>query len=211
VGDTGPLTVALTVAVCEAAEELAKASPGGRLPVPGVVLLDEAANVVRWNTLPDLFSHYGSRGVLLSVFLQSWSQGVDVWGASGMRKMWSAANVKVLGSGVSEVEFLSDVSQLVGHYRPLDVSRSTGSSGASSSRSLATERVLEVADLAELPRGRVVVLAAGAPATLARTVPWWEGPRAAAVRASVAAHDPSTGQTCPVEPDVPAPGAGWSS
>ena len=38
--------------------------------------------------------------------LQSWSQGVDVWGESGMKKLWSAANIKVYGGGVSETAFL---------------------------------------------------------------------------------------------------------
>jgi hypothetical protein len=48
--------------------------------------------------------------------LQSWSQGVEVWGRDGMRKLWSAANIKFYGGGVSEVEFLSELSQLVGDF-----------------------------------------------------------------------------------------------
>jgi hypothetical protein len=40
-------------------------------------LLDEAANVCRWRDLPNLYSHYGSRGIVLMTILQSWSQGVD--------------------------------------------------------------------------------------------------------------------------------------
>ncbi|MDQ0819425.1 hypothetical protein QFZ79_001720 [Arthrobacter sp. V4I6] len=35
--------------------------------------------------------------------LQSWSQGVEVWSLEGMRKLWSASNVKIYGGGVSEV------------------------------------------------------------------------------------------------------------
>ena len=62
-------------------------------------VLDEAANVCRWKELPNLYSHYGSRGIVLMTILQSWSQGVDVWGQSGMRKLWSAANVAVYGGG----------------------------------------------------------------------------------------------------------------
>lgn len=49
---------ALTVAVTEAAEQLAKASPGGRLRVPMVAVLDETANVCRWRELPNLYSHF---------------------------------------------------------------------------------------------------------------------------------------------------------
>jgi hypothetical protein len=32
--------------------------------------------------------------------LQSWSQGVEVWGRDGMLKLWSAANVLTYGGGV---------------------------------------------------------------------------------------------------------------
>ena len=46
-GTAGPLVTALTVAIVEAAEELAAASPGGRLGTPLLGVLDEAANVCR--------------------------------------------------------------------------------------------------------------------------------------------------------------------
>jgi len=57
------------------------------------------------------------------------------------------------------------------------------------------ERVLDVADLQALPKGRAVVFASGAPATLVRTLPWMAGPHAAAVRASIAKHDPAADVT----------------
>ncbi|MHA7155368.1 type IV secretory system conjugative DNA transfer family protein [Arthrobacter sp. TMN-50] len=46
-GTAGPLVTALTVATVEAAEAYAVVSPGGRLAVPLVGVLDEAANVCR--------------------------------------------------------------------------------------------------------------------------------------------------------------------
>lgn len=190
-GSAGPIVTALTVAICEAAEEHAKRSPGGRLPVPMVAVLDEAANVCRWRELPNLQSHYGSRGICLMTILQSWSQGVEVWGRDGMRKLWSAANIKVYGGGVSEVEFLSELSQLIGDFDLSTTSVSHGRGGRSTNRAVRRERVLDVADLQALPKGRAVVFASGAPATLVRTLPWMAGPHAAAVRASIAKHDPA--------------------
>ncbi|MFC5382137.1 type IV secretory system conjugative DNA transfer family protein [Aquipuribacter nitratireducens] len=190
-GSAGPLVAALTVAVTEAAEQLAIGSAGGRLPVPLVAVLDEAANVCRWRELPNLYSHYGSRGIVMMTILQSWSQGVEVWGRDGMRKLWSAANVKVYGGGVSEVEFLSELSQLIGDYDVRSVSTSTGRSGRSTSRSVRRERVLDVSDLGSLPRGRALLLASGVAPTLIKTAPWMTGPHAKAVLASIAAHDPS--------------------
>jgi type IV secretory pathway TraG/TraD family ATPase VirD4 len=194
-GSAGPLVTALTVAVTEAAEELAKRSAGGRLAVPMVAVLDEAANVCRWRELPNLYSHYGSRGICVMTILQSWSQGVEVWGRDGMRKLWSAANVKVYGGGVSEVEFLSELSQLIGDFDLDSVSVSHGRGGRSTNHSTRRERVLDVADLAALPKGRAIVLASGAPATLVRTLPWMTGPHADAVTASIRANDPVSDAT----------------
>lgn len=194
-GSAGPLVTALTVAICEAAEERAKVSPGGRLPVPLVVVLDEAANVCRWRELPNLYSHYGSRGICMMTILQSWSQGVEVWGRDGMRKLWSAANVKMYGGGVSEVEFLTELSQLIGDFDLNTTAVSHGRGGRSTNRAVRRERVLDVADLQAMPKGRAVVFASGAPATLVRTLPWMAGPHAAAVRASIAKHDPAADTT----------------
>lgn len=194
-GTAGPLVTALTVAVVEAAEELAATSPGGRLRTPLLGVLDEAANVCRWRELPNLYSHYGSRGIVLMTILQSWSQGVEVWGESGMKKLWSAANIKVYGGGVSEAAFLEDLSRIIGDYDRLSSSTSYGRGQRTVSQQLHRERILDVADLAALPKGRAVVLASGSRPTLIRTQPWMTGPHAAQVRASIAAHDPQAERT----------------
>ncbi len=188
----GPLVTALTMAVCEAAEDIARRHRGGRLPVPMVAVLDEAANVCRWRKLPDLYSHYGSRGICLMTILQSWSQGVEVWGREGMSKLWSAATVKVYGGGVSEVEFLENVSKLIGDFDLHSCNVSFGGrQGRSTSRSTRREKILDVAELGALPTGRIVVMASGARPTLARPTPYWQQPYAAAITASQEAHDPS--------------------
>ena len=194
-GSAGPLVTALTVAVCEAAEDLAKRSPGGRLPVPMVAVLDEAANVCRWRDLPNLYSHYGSRGIVMMTILQSWSQGVEVWGREGMRKLWSAATIKVYGGGVDEREFLSNLSELIGDVDLEQTTTSHGKGGRSTSRSTRRERILDVADLGALPKGRAIVFASGARPTLARTLPWMDSPHAEAVKASIRAHDPAADHT----------------
>ncbi|MBO0811661.1 MAG: type IV secretory system conjugative DNA transfer family protein [Microlunatus sp.] len=194
-GTAGPLVTALTVAVVEAAEELAAGSPRGRLPAPMIGVLDEAANVCRWKDLPDLYSHYGSRGIVLMTILQSWSQGVDVWGESGMKKLWSAANIKIYGGGVSEAQFLDDLSKLVGDYDRLASSTSSTRGQKTVSQQLQRERILDVADLAAMPKGRALVLASGARPTLIKTIPWMSRPDADQVRASIAHHDPRSRRT----------------
>jgi type IV secretory pathway TraG/TraD family ATPase VirD4 len=189
-GTAGPLVTALTVAVVDAAEEIAATLPGGRLATPLLGVLDEVANVCKWAELPAMYSHYGSRGILLMAILQSWSQGVEVWGQEGMRKLWSASNIKVYGGGVSETAFLQELSQLIGDYDREAVSASISRDGRSTSHQLTSQAAMDVADLGAIPRGRAVVVASGAPPTLIETVPWMQGPHADAIRASIADHEP---------------------
>lgn len=189
-GTAAGVVTALTAAVIEAATDYATEQPSGRLSTPMVAVLDEAANVCRWAELPSLYSHFGSRGIVLRTILQSWSQGVDVWGQSGMRKLWSAANVKTYGGGVAETDFLRDLSEIIGDYDRVHASVSHSRGQRSLSRDVRSERILDVADLAALPKGRAVVIASGSKPTLVHTVPWMQGPHAAAVQASIDEFDP---------------------
>lgn len=194
-GTAGPLVTALTVAVTEAAEDYAMGCRAGRPPTPMVAVLDEAANVCRWRELPNQYSHYGSRGICVMTILQSWSQGVEVWGREGMRKLWSAANVRVYGGGVAEPDFLGELSQLIGEYDRSTWSTSTAAgAGRSTSHQTQRHRILDVSQLAALPRGRIVVFPSGTKPVLAKPLPWMDGPYAAAVKASIAAHDPGQHQ-----------------
>ncbi len=183
-GSAGALVTALTVAVTQAAEREATTHPGGRLPTPLTGVLDEAANVCRWKDLPQLYSHYGSRGILLSTYVQSPSQGVQLWGEQGWKTLRDSANVLVYAGGVKDRDFLTDLSDLIGTWeRPTD-SVSHGQSGRSTSRSTRREPVLDPAALAALPLGRAVVLVSGTPATLIRTIPYQDGPHAPAITAA---------------------------
>ncbi|GGM81961.1 hypothetical protein GCM10012275_60700 [Longimycelium tulufanense] len=190
-GAAAPLVSALADHVCTAAVTHAATMPLGRLDPPMVVQLDEAANICRWRELPNLYSHFGSRGVVVSTILQSWSQGVEVWGEGGMRKLWSAANVRTYGGGVAETAFLRELSELAGDH-DRQVYSTTYDSGGRRSRSAnsRTERILTVDLLAAMPAGRALVIASGAPACLVRTIPWMDGPHAEAIRTSLATYDP---------------------
>ena len=130
--------------------------------------------------------------------LQSWSQGVDVWTEAGMNKLWSAANMKIYGGGVSEKPFLESLSALLGSYdrKTGSVSISQGKGrGRSVSQQLTRESILDVSELGALPKGRAVVLASGSRPTLIRTEPWMVGPHAEQVKASIRAHDPQAETT----------------
>lgn len=166
-GSARAITAALVMAVMTEAGKTAARQPGSRLKTPLTAVLDEAANVVRWRELPDVYSHYGSRGIAVSTFFQSYSQGVEAYGEKGMSKLWGAANIRVAGSGLSEDKFLPFLAQLVGERDVLKRSSSTsGRNGRSVSSSMQRERILDVADLAALPRGRAILTSSGMPAGL---------------------------------------------
>lgn len=194
-GSAGTVVTALTVAVLEATKEYGKTQYLGRLPVPMLVMLDEAANVCRWDNLPKEYSHFGSRGIVLNTILQSWSQGVGVWGETGMKAMWSAATIKVYLGGVEEDGIIESMSKLIGDYDKEQRSVNQSRSGRSVTYSHQRARILEPSDLSALARGRAIIFASGARPTLARTVPWMRGPRAQEVKDSILAHDPNASVT----------------
>ncbi|MCH8559584.1 TraG/TraD/VirD4 family protein [Nesterenkonia sp. DZ6] len=136
------------MAMLSAAEKRAGRAPGGRLSPPVMAVLDEAANVVRWRELPELYSHYGSRGIVVSTFFQSFVRGVEAFGKEGMRKLWSSANIRVVGSVLSEDEFLLFLSQFVGERDVVKRQTSSQQRGRSTSTSIQRERILDVANLA---------------------------------------------------------------
>jgi type IV secretory pathway TraG/TraD family ATPase VirD4 len=200
-GSAGALVTALTVAVCEAAEALAVRSPHGRLGTPLTAVLDEAANVCRWRQLPQLYSHYGSRGIALLTFLQAPEQAEEVWGATGAGLLWSAANHRVYAGGVANERWLSGLSQLIGTYDAPTRTVGRGPGGTTTTHTTRREPILSVAELADLRRGRAVLLSSGVPATLIRSTPWWTGPHAGTLNA-----DPTP--TAPIaDPDTAATGA----
>ncbi|WP_404593116.1 type IV secretory system conjugative DNA transfer family protein [Paenarthrobacter histidinolovorans] len=192
-GSAAALTTALTVAVADAGENYAMTQRFRRLPVPMVFALDEIANVCPWKELPDKYSHYGSKGLLPMAWLQSYSQGEELWGEKGMRKIYSATTVKIIGSGLDEERYLREVSTIIGEYRYNTVNTSTSDRGQSVSVSPegGKEPIFTASELSEMPIGRAVVKRAGAPTCLIKTVRWIEGPHADAVWLSLNIHDPS--------------------
>jgi type IV secretory pathway TraG/TraD family ATPase VirD4 len=203
-GSPAPLVAALTDAVLRAGEAKARESRGRRLDPPLLSVLDEAANICRLRQLPALYSFYGSMGLPIITILQSYAQGVDVWGREGMRKLWSAANVRTYGGGVADPDFLEELSKLIGEHEVTVRStshRAGGWTAESVSRSTRRERILDVAALHALPRGRMVVYSSGARPVLARTAPWQAGPYAEQIRASIQQFDPDRKADWTLVPD----------
>ncbi|MGW5200804.1 type IV secretory system conjugative DNA transfer family protein [Streptomyces spiralis] len=151
---------------------------GGRLDAPLLAILDEAANVCKIADLPDLYSHLGSRGVIPITILQSYRQGVRVWGEAGMDALWSAATIKLVGSGIDDADFADKLSRLVGDHDVRTVSVSTSESGKSTSVSMRQERVLPADTIRALPKGSALLLATGIRPALLDLKPWYREPDA---------------------------------
>lgn len=144
-----------------------------RLPVPLCCVLDEAANICRWPELADVYSYFGSAGIPIMTIWQNPDQGKVAFGETSFGSLFNNANVMVYLGGIKDTRFLGDISQLVGDR---DVVRSNlsidGSGRRSVSKSIQRETILNIADLAEWPVGRALVLASQSRAQIVRTMPW---------------------------------------
>ncbi len=176
-GSARALVTALTVSVCTAAEAKAAATAGRRLSTPLVVVLDEAANVCRWPDLPKLYSHYGSRGILVVTILQSYPQGEGVWGKAGMETLKEASNWVIYAGGNKPGPFLNMISDALGDYYYTTPGSPGSANSAAGPRQEHKDRVLDVGELASMPRGRCVVLSSGNSPLLLRTLPWMQNPK----------------------------------
>ncbi|RZS91595.1 TraM-binding TraD/TraG-like protein [Motilibacter rhizosphaerae] len=137
--------------------------------------------------LPQLYSHFGSRGIVPITILQSYPQGVGVWGESGMKALFGAATIKVIGSGTDDPSFAEDISRLVGDADVDMVSVSSGADGKRSrSRSVQQRRILSAAEIRALPKGRVIVLSTGSKPALLHSAPWYTGTRKDEIAAALA-------------------------
>ncbi|MFE0522072.1 type IV secretory system conjugative DNA transfer family protein [Streptomyces sp. NPDC058954] len=161
---------------------------GGRLDPPLTAVLDEAANVCRISDLPDLYSHFGSRGINVVTLLQSYRQGARVWGEVGMDALWSAATVKLLGAGLDDADFVQKISTLVGQHDVKTPSLSRSKDGTQRSYSYRQESILPPDKIRALPKGTALLLATGIRPALIRLRPWYKEPGADAISAQAKAE-----------------------
>lgn len=206
IGSLGPLVAALTIAVTEAAQEYAKTCSGGRMPVPGCILLDEAANVARIRSLPDWYSYFASLGLFILTILQSEAQGRSAWGENGMDKMLGASTHRIYGRGIDDEKLLRRLSLLIGPHK---VKQYTGGNSSPSGLlgkgnasknvgwSWHTEPIMEPAAIHALPEWRALVSVAGDRPVYTRLIPFWERSpdMKAAVAESIELHGPRENMT----------------
>ncbi|MFD0856322.1 TraG/TraD/VirD4 family protein, partial [Actinomadura adrarensis] len=159
------------------------------LDPPLVVALDEAANICRIADLPQLYSHLGSRGIVPVTILQSYEQGVTVWGEPGMAALWGAATRKLIGAGIDSPRLVRDLSTLVGQHDVPVRSLTYGDGRTTEQISLRRQEILEASAIRALPPGTALLLATGTKPALIRLRPWYHGPYADRINEAIQAAD----------------------
>ncbi|MFF0532899.1 type IV secretory system conjugative DNA transfer family protein [Nocardia amikacinitolerans] len=183
-----PLTSALVGQILEAALDTARTRPDGRLKVPLLGVLDEAANCARIAELPSYYTYAGGSGVILMTILQVVEQGEDLWGANGLKTM-RAQSIEVYGGGIAAIDYLEHWSAMTGPHDVADRSRSHGAQGIQRSLSWRAEPILDVALLAALPKDRALVRLPGHGPVVVRKIWWQDTEYAPLIRQSLARFD----------------------
>ncbi|MFG2821704.1 type IV secretory system conjugative DNA transfer family protein [Kitasatospora sp. NPDC048365] len=187
-GAASAVVAAIADAVFTAAAETGERH-GGRLPEPMRAILDEAANICKIADLPDLYSHLGSRGITPYTILQSYRQGVQAWGEVGMDALWGAATKKIVGVGLDDPRFVSDIATLIGNHDITRGSHSKSRDGGSYSVSEHREQILEPAQIRAMRRGTGLLLATGMPVAQIALRPWYEEPTMTHIGPEMAAEE----------------------
>lgn len=177
-GGASGILAALTDACLDAGVRLAEASRGGRMDPPMLAMLDEAANICRIEDLPNKYSIFGGFGINVLTVLQSYDQGVDAWGQEGMKKLWGASTIKLLGAGMDDYRFLDELSHLVGMRAIVEQSLTTSRGGTSHTRSRRRERIIDAAEIRELDKKQALLLATATRPALVDLQAWYERPDA---------------------------------
>ncbi|WP_433206704.1 type IV secretory system conjugative DNA transfer family protein [Nocardia sp. CA-107356] len=199
-----PLTAALVGQLLESALTVARARPDGRLAVPMLAVLDEAANCCPIAALPDYYTYAGGHGVVLLTFLQVLEQGKDLWGENGLRII-RAQSIEVYGGGIGDTEFLGQWSALSDEHDVADHSHSVGPGGINRSLSWRAEPILNVAALAALPKDRALVRLPGHKPVLIRKIWWQDTEFAVVIQQSLDRYAKAALSNAPVLTEVAAP------
>lgn len=180
----GPLAAfvsGLVTQIANAAVAAAGRQRSERLAVPMIMDLDECGNVVTLRDLPDWYTHFGSKGIIINAFFQSPAQGEALYGKSRFKQLWDAAGARVYGGGIDDPEWLRSLSDLIGTYEKATVSTTTSQGNRSRSESTHEQARATVAELANLPEWRAIVRTSNGVSVIVETVPVFNDPAFAEV------------------------------
>jgi hypothetical protein len=169
--NVAPLLSALTGHIAREATRIAARSPKGRLDPPLTLALDEAANICPV-PLAEWTSHMGGQGLQIVAAFQSKAQMENTWGHTAARVILGNAGAILCFRLGADTDDLTHWSTLAGTRHERIAHHDTR--GQVSSYSTHTVPVISPAQLANLPKGRVVLFHHELPVALGRVRPGWK-------------------------------------
>ncbi|RDI43567.1 type IV secretory system conjugative DNA transfer family protein [Nocardia mexicana] len=169
------LTAALVGQIVEAGLATARQRVDGRLPIPLLAVLDEAANCARVAELPDWYTYCGGCGIVLITIVQVLEPAEELWGPGGVKTM-RAQSIEIYGGNIATTSYLEEWARAIDDHDVADHSRSRGPGGTNKSTSWRAEPIFNVAKLGRLPKNRALIRLPGHEPVLVRKIFWWDNP-----------------------------------
>jgi type IV secretion system protein VirD4 len=170
-----PIFLALLGEVVDRAYERATVA-GGRLELPLLLCLDEAGNVVPLPNLAEIASTAPSHNIQLISIFHDLSQARSRYGRQA-ETVVNSHRARMLLPGVADLETLRYFAELLGEEEVREVTRTTGSGGASRS-SASRRRPLAAAEaLRQLPEEHALLVYGRLAPTQLRLRRWFEDRR----------------------------------
>ena len=147
-------------------------SRGGRLPLPFLAALDELANIspIPQERLSTMLSESPGRDCHYILTFQDFSQVRARWGDDFATSMLTLCPALTIFGGNKDINLLSSIAELVGGEK-VALHRSAGQELP---ENLARGDRLTAHEIAELPRGQIYAIQAGADPQVIKKAPWYE-------------------------------------
>jgi type IV secretion system protein VirD4 len=174
-----PLVAALTGHIARVARRVAGRQPSGRLDPPLSLDLDEAA-IICPIPLDKWTSDMGGRNVTIHIACQSRPQLRQRWGHDGSASIMNNAACMVIYGGTRDAEDLQAYSTLAGEREERVQTRDR--TGRVISETTHRVPVVTPAQIAQLPRGRVLLIRRDMPPVIGRVELAWKRPDVRAVK-----------------------------
>lgn len=171
-GSAAPYFAAFTSCLFETAKRLASKSPGGRLPRPLTLCLDEAA-ITCPVPLHKWVSEAGGHGVTVQAAVQSFHQLISRWGESDGKTIAGNSTIKVFYGGDTDYDNLEAISAACGEQDTWD--EVTDDEGRKTKQPR-QERVIPPSRIRLLKKGEVLVLHRSTRPVIAKVTPVWDRP-----------------------------------
>jgi len=167
-----PVVLGLLEDLRSAVREVSDDSPGGRLPVPLLLALDEVANLSPIPSLDAIVSEGGGRGLVTLAATQDLGQIRHRWGEQLADAFLTIYGCKVLLRGVADARLLDHLATVVG-AKEAAAQQQAQAQGVTGGPHVAAGARLPAHELSELKSGTAWVLVGGEAPRVVTLSLWW--------------------------------------